>query len=96
MGFNQIVAVAIGTSYAAVGVFGLAKFSRQLVRPLDDAHRTGRLPFALMMGRALGVGGGFIAFGLTHAWIALVLGATCAVSDVAISRWTLRPRDVSR
>jgi hypothetical protein len=88
--FNEILFIALGCGYAAVGLLGLGKFAGQLLHPPDEENRRARLPVALMMGRCLGVGGGFMAFGLTHSWIALGFGVALSISDVAIARWTLR------
>jgi hypothetical protein len=88
--FNEIFAVALGCACVAVGLFGLAKFGGQLLHTPDEENRTARLPFVLMMARCLGIGAGFILFGLTHSWVALAFGVASSMTAVPIARWTLR------
>lgn len=90
MTFTEICLLALGCAYAGLGLFWLGKFGGQLTHPPDEDNRRARLPFVLMTGRFLGVGGGFIAFGLTGSLIGFAFGVALLMSDVAIYRWSLR------
>jgi hypothetical protein len=83
-----ILFVILGCAFALVGLYGLIKFTRQVVRPKDEKHRRARLPFLLMSGRTIGMGVGFIVFGLTHSWLAFGLAVVLSVSEGIWARWT--------
>ena len=86
----RILALAFGCAFAALGLWGFVKFGGQLLQPPDEEHRNARLPAVLILGRPVGIGAGFIVFGITSSWVALGFGVACWMTEGPVARWTMR------
>jgi hypothetical protein len=86
----RILMIALGCGYAAVGVYGLVKFGGQLLSPPDEKHRAVRLSGLLFFVRPVGIGAGYILFGLTGSWVALALAVAFSLAEGPILRWAGR------
>jgi len=81
----RIAMIAFGLISATLGVLFLVRLAQSPSRREPEMRRM-VLPVLLMALRHLGVGLGFVIFGLTLSWVAFASGCVLLVSEAPI-RW---------